>query len=180
MFAVDGIMPTHRLSADAIGAAAAAVQAAAEGLLPLLMQRFAEETSLRPGTPAYNRAEFRNVVYALYQLARALNEGSRAPALLALYWFFSSAGVGPHPERDYWHKLGAGMTSAERREREREYHTWESNLRNRIALISHALDPTSGLSRARREKILSADPLIASELRETIPRQTRLAPRKAR
>jgi hypothetical protein len=180
MFGLDGIMPTHRLSADAIGAAAAVVQGATEGLLPLLVQRFAEGTSLTPGTPTYNRAEFRNVVYALHQLARTLNDGSRAPALLALYCFLSSAGVGPHPDRDFWHKLGAGMTAAERGKREREYHTWESHLRNRITLVRRALDPKSGLSRDRREKIFGADPIIAIELQEDIPRQMRRMRGKAR
>ena len=180
MFAVDGLMPKHRLTADAIGAAAAAMRLATSELLPVLLEKFARSTSITPGTAAYNRAEFRDAVYALYQLARIFNKGSRAPAELALYCFFSSAGVGPHPDRDLWRKLGAGMSLAERRECTRRYQSWRSHLRNRVALVRQAIDPRSVLSRQQRASILDADPLIAMELREDIPRQIRLSRGKAR
>jgi hypothetical protein len=197
MFAIDGIIPKHQLGADTIGAAAAALQIGVNGLVEILCKRFAELTLLKPGTQAYNRAEFRNVLYALDQLAMILNNGRRAPARLAAYWLFSSAGVGPHPDLEFWRKLGVGMDAAERKERCRGYKVWSSHLRNRVALVRLALKPPpaiwsmggrrrlaeivagasarSALSQRQRASILGADPLIAMELREAIPHQMRLA-----
>ncbi len=175
MFAIDGIIPKHQLGADTIGAAAAALQIGVNGLVEILCKRFAELTLLKPGTQAYNRAEFRNVLYALDQLAMILNNGRRAPARLAAYWLFSSAGVGPHPDLEFWRKLGVGMDAAERKERARGYQVWSSHLRNRVALVRLALKPRSALSQRQRASILGADPLIAMELREAIPHQMRLA-----
>lgn len=48
--AIDGLMPKHRLSGQAIGAAAAAVELARNGYGKLLIEEFARRTKLKPGT----------------------------------------------------------------------------------------------------------------------------------
>jgi hypothetical protein len=180
MLAIDALMPGHHLSAGAIGAAASALEVGLGGFIAVLIQRFAEGTPLKPGTSAYNRAEFRNVVFVLHQLARTFNDGTKAPALVALYWFFSSAGVGPHPDRDLWRKKAAGFGAAELERFVLGYESWRSHLRNRMAQVRQALEPNNDLNARRRKSILGADPLIAMELQEDIPRQMRLARGKAR
>jgi len=180
MFYVDGLIPKNRLSADAIGAAAAALLIGLRGMCSALCKRFAELTSLKPGTRAYNRAEFRNILYDLNQVARRLNQGAKAPALLPLYEALSSEGVGPHPAPDLPRKWREGMGKHDPHGREQRYKSWGSHLRNRIALVRKALDRRSALSQRQRASILGADPLIAIGLREHIPRQMRLARAKVR
>jgi hypothetical protein len=164
-WAIDGLMPKHRLSEQDIGAAAAAVEMAANGYGKLLIEEFAERTTLTPGIQAYNRAEFRNVIFALYMWARGFNGGKRAPALLALYWFYSSAGVGPHPRPDFWQKLSKGLSTAERSAYQRDFVNWRDHLHRRRQLVLKALDRRSVLSERQRKSILGADPLIADILR---------------
>jgi hypothetical protein len=166
-WAIDGMMPNHRLSEDTILAAATAVELAMRGYGKTLVQEFAARTTLKPGTIAYNRAEFRNVIYALYQWACAFNQGSRAPAQLALYWFYSSAGAGPHPDRDFWQKREAGIHEPKGQELDARVNAWKSHLRNRIVQVRKALNPGSDLSEQRRRSILGEDPLIADVLPET-------------
>jgi hypothetical protein len=140
---------------------------------------FAERTSRKPGTRAYNSAEFRNVIYACGQGARAFNDGTKAPAIIALYEAFSAGGMGPHPDPDLPHKWREGLSEAEREERERGYRSWFSQLRNRVALVRKALNPRSALSPRRRESILGADPLIAMELQRPFKERRGLGLAKA-
>ena len=172
--AIDGLMPKHRLSGQAIGAAAAAVELARNGYGKLLIEEFARRTTLRPGTKAYNRAEFCNVIYALSQWAYAFNAGKRAPAFLAPYFFYSAAGAGPHPDSEFWQTLSSGMSSEKRAEAERRFRSWRSHLRNRIAVVKKALKQHPSLSERRRKSILGADPLIADLVTANIPARLRL------
>src|SRR5215469_3326191 len=60
-WAIDCLIPKHRLSEQDISAAAATVELAARGYGKFLAKKFELGTTLKPGTEAYNRAEFRNV-----------------------------------------------------------------------------------------------------------------------
>jgi len=173
-WAIDSLMPKHRLSEQAIGAAAAAVEMAINEYGNVLIEEFARRTKLRPGTKAYNRAEFCNVIYALSQWAYAFNAGKRAPAFLAPYYFYSSAGAGPHPDPEIWQKLSRGISREERAEAEGRFRSWRSHLRNRIALVKKALAQHPSLSKRRRKSILGADPLIADLVTANIPARLRL------
>jgi hypothetical protein len=180
MLFVDDLMGAHRLGSRFIAAAAAVVNLIDTEIVQLLILRFAEMTSLKPGSSAYHRAEFRNVLYALQQVACVYNDGVKAPALLPLYEAFSSVGIGPHPDLDLSGKWREGMSEQERDERERRYKSWRSHLRNRVALVNKALNSHSDLSEPQRASILGADPLIALECQQGIARQIRLTGRKAR
>jgi hypothetical protein len=179
-WAIHGLMPKHPLSDKSICAAAAAIELAQRGFHKSLVDEFARRTMFKPGTKAYDRAEFRNVIYALYEWACSLNDGSRAPALLALYFFYCSAGAGPHPDPNLWEKLSSGMTIQERAQKEREFNSWRCHLLNRILLVRRALKSDPRLSPAQHKSILDADPLIADLLQERIPSQIRMAHGKAR
>jgi hypothetical protein len=59
---IDALMPGNRLPGEFIAAAAGVLTREVLGLILTLAQRFAEETSLKPDTLSYYRAEFRNVM----------------------------------------------------------------------------------------------------------------------
>jgi hypothetical protein len=168
-WAIDGLIPKHRLSEQDIGAAAAVVELAAKGYGKLLAKEFERSTRLKPGTEAYNRAEFRNVIFVLYELACYFNEGKRAPAILALFWFYSSAGLGPHPDPHFWYKQSDGISPEEHKTYQRDFVNWRDHLHRRRQLVRKALGSHSALSERQRKSILGADPLIADILRETRP-----------
>lgn len=168
MVFIDRLMPRNVLPARSKAAAAGILILLFNGLLAEMLATFGERTSLKRGTRAYFRAEFRNVIYACCQGARVFNEGAKAPVVLLLYEAFAAGGVGPHPDLDLAHKRFAGLNEAERDERERRFKSWFSHLRNRVAEVRRALDRQSGLSPRQRQAILGADPLIALELQRPV------------
>ena len=179
-WAIDGLMPKHRLSEPDIGAAAAAVELAIRGDHKLLIEEFARRTTLTPGTKVYDRAEFDNVIYALSQWAYSFNAGKRAPALLALYYFYSSAGAEPHADPEFWQKLSRGVSCTERTEAERRFTSWRKHLQNRVARVKKALAQHPSRSKRRRNSILGANPLIADLVPANIPARLRLNRGKSR
>ena len=168
-WAIDCLIPKHRLSEQDISAAAATVELAARGYGKFLAKKFELGTTLSPGTEAYNRAEFRNVIFVLYKIACYFKGGKRAPALLALFWFYSSAGLGPHPDPLFWYKQSDGISPEEHTAYQRNFLNWRDHLHRRGQLVRKALDRRSALSERQRKSILRADPLIADILREIRP-----------
>ena len=152
-WAIDCLIPKHRLSEQDISAAAATVELAARGYGKFLAKKFELGTTLRPGTEAYNRAEFRNVIFVLYKIACYFKGGKRAPALLALFWYKQSDGISPEEHTAY----------------QRNFVNWRDHLHRRRQLVRKALDRRSALSERQRKSILRADPLIADILREIRP-----------
>jgi hypothetical protein len=174
------LMPLHRFTPNAEIAAAGVLMLLFDGLLDQMTMKFAAESSLKPGTRSYCRAEFRNTMFTAGQGARAFNQGAKTPVYFMLYMAFSAGGAGYHPDPDIARKWREGMSEDDRDESERWYKSWRNHLRNRVALVSKALKPSSGLSEKRRQRIITEDPLIAFELRRAIAPQLRQGRGKVR
>jgi len=168
---LDAIIPGNKIALESKTGAVWYLLRPNSDVINNALERFAAMTKLTPGTRAFYRAEFRNVIFEVAQIARWVWGGRSSPIYLALYEGFSLLGAGPDPDIDLPRKWREGLTERQHELRAHSYKSWFSQARNRIAMVREALDPESNLTARRRKSTLERDPLIAEWLSLDTPAQ---------